>query len=148
MKEQYIRGYTITFLFFFFFFIIVWHICANVVCVWLCVHACVLLNCMETCCNTTQSLLSCCFLPTTCLAADSALPCPGCWPWGLALASCWFARPRSTRRSSSAMLPGPAAQTSSPWVREPLCQSSASQRSIALRDSDLSLGQELSALAV
>lgn len=87
-----------------------------------CVRTCVLLNCMQTCCNTTQSLFSCCFLPTACLTADSALPCPGCWPRGLALVSCWFARPRSTRRSSSTTLPDPAAQTSSPWVRVPFCQ--------------------------
>lgn len=132
---------------FFKLFIIVWHMCERGECM-TCVNTCALLNCMETCCKTTQSLFSCCFPPTTRLAAASALPCPGCWPWGLALASCWFARPRSTRRSSSTMLPGPAAQTSSPWVRVPLCQSSASLCSIALRDPDLLLGQELSALAV
>lgn len=113
-----------------------------------CVCVCVLLICMETCCNTTLPLFSCCFFPAVRCPADSALPCPGCWPCGLASASCCFARPRSTRRSSSTMWPGPVARTSSPWVRVPLCQSSASQHSVTLRDSALSLGQEFSALAV
>lgn len=52
-----------------------------------------------------------------CCPADSALPCPGCWPRGLASVSCCCARPHSTRPSSSTMWPDPDELTFSPWVR-------------------------------
>lgn len=55
-------------------------------------------------------------LPTSCCTADSALPCPGCWPCGLASASCCYARPRSIRPSSNTMWPDLVALTSSLWV--------------------------------
>lgn len=86
----------------------VWHIKACVCCKYVWRHAVI-------------QICPCGFPPCCAPPADSALPCPGCWPCGLAWASCCCARPLSTRPSSSTMWPGPAAPTSSPWVREPLC---------------------------
>lgn len=77
--------------------------------------------CTETYYNTLLYLFPCGSLPAVRCPADLASPCPGCWPCGLAWASCCYARPRSTRPSSSTMWPGPVAPTSSPWVRVSLC---------------------------
>lgn len=85
---------------------------SNMMCVWGCVDVALRLL------PLTFSL----FLPAVHCTTDSTLPCPGCWPCGLASASCCFARPRCTRRSSSTTWPGPVAPTFSPWVRARLCQ--------------------------